>query len=165
MSAALDQLQKAVQAAYQAARARENAPWQIFDSRWNTLCHRLRQSRQRQSAVNSAEDREAAAQEQRWLEDALAEFSRWRDMAASQMVAAANTALCPPSPPESADQTARALLDSLHAKGIRLEVGHKDRLSVRPARLLTDTDKTQLAALRVEIATIWRQRNDVWTVG
>ncbi|GAN55469.1 hypothetical protein [Tanticharoenia sakaeratensis] len=165
MSAETHALQQQVQAAYQAARARENAPWQILDSRWNVTRHRIGQSRQRQCPVNSAEDRDAAAREQQWLEDALAEFRRWRDMPADRMAAAAHTAMTPTQEPASADQTARVLFDGLHARGIRIEVGHKDRISVCPARLLTDADKAQLTTLRVEIATIWRQRNDVWTVG
>ncbi|GBQ28452.1 hypothetical protein AA0472_2710 [Acetobacter estunensis NRIC 0472] len=55
---------------------------------------------------------------------------------------------------ETPEDDGRMLVDEIRRDGVTV--------SVRPAHLLTDSDKTRLTTLRVPLAAAWLERNGVW---
>ncbi|GAN89813.1 hypothetical protein Gbfr_007_270 [Gluconobacter frateurii M-2] len=156
----------AVRAIYENARGRSNCPWDLLDRKVQALSILVSRTinadwANRAPAKKQAEYTRTLVE----LDNAADEFTRWRDMPAQELANASVKATMPPeAPPAQPAERARILLDSLHQRGIRLEVGSKGRISARPARLLTDQDKQSLIALKAFVAALWKERNDVWVV-
>ncbi|MBV1837179.1 hypothetical protein [Acetobacter estunensis] len=149
--------------AHQAARIRDGAPWSVLDGLAQKARFAAGRYNQTGANANSLADREAKARIRKVVEDAIAEFVRWRDMPRETIAREAAQAIAPaPRSAPTPEQAAHAFLEELGRRGIRLEIGSKNRLSVRPAHLLTDSDKTRLTTLRVPLAAAWLERNGVW---
>ncbi len=160
-----DRLQ-AVQAVYGDARQRNGAPWKHLDRRSQAITLLAGRTINADWANRSpAEKTSEYSRVCTELDNAEAEFIRWRDMPAEELSGASAVAGLPltTAPVQPAD-LARSLLDGLHQRGVRLELGSKDRISARPAHLLTTEDKRSLIALKGHVAALWKERNDVWVV-
>ncbi|NHN85884.1 hypothetical protein GOB93_14710 [Acetobacter musti] len=152
-------------AAHAAARVRSGAPWAKLDAMALRAQYAAGQYERTGANLNSVADREAKARIRKTIEDTTAEFIRWRDMPQERMareVAVINARPVSPAPVQTPELQASALLDEFSQRGIRLDVGSKNRISVRPAHLLTDHDKARLTTLRELVAAAWLDRNQVW---
>lgn len=151
--------------AHTAARSRNGVPWQVLDGMVMRARHAASRYNDTGANQNSPEDRRQKEHIRREVERVMQECIRWRDMPHQDIGREATVALAPaPQPAATPAQTARRLLGEFSQRGIRLEVGSKSRLSVRPAHLLTDSDKASLKAYRDDIAAAWLEQNQVWIV-
>ncbi|MBO1361992.1 hypothetical protein J2D73_19605 [Acetobacter sacchari] len=149
-------------AAQTAARSRPGAPWNMIDGMVRNAFHAASRSSDTGANLNSPADREAKARIRAEVEKAIAECRRWADMPADQVASAAAVATAPkPEPAPTPEVRAGRLLDDLARRGVRIEVGSRNRLSVRPAHLLSDLDRANLTALRAVVAKVWLERNQV----
>ncbi|AQS85352.1 MAG: hypothetical protein ABF876_01145 [Acetobacter aceti] len=151
--------------AHTAARSRNGVPWQKLDGMVMQARHAASRYNDTGANPNSPEDRRHKKHIRAEVERVRQECIRWRDMPHQDIGREATVALAPaPQPAATPQQIARRLLNEFSQRGIRLEVGSKSRLSVRPAHLLTDTDKDSLKTFQDDIAAAWLEQNQVWIV-
>lgn len=154
-----------VQLVYGEARKRSGAPWQLLDCRASAITNAVARVINADWMCKPVSEKTAEYERiQESLTQAEADFIHWRDMPAQELASASVKSETRPASPAQPAERARFLLDSLHQRGIRLEVGSKGRISARPARLLTDQDKAGLTTLKAHVVALWKERNDVWVV-
>lgn len=160
-----DRLQALV-AVYQDARARPGCPATHLDWRLDSARHEVVRVINTDWMCRQPIERHQAYERAGTILDKLeAEFIQWRDMPAGEL-SGRTAQIASPGSGQSyvAIDHARLLYDDLSRRGIRIEVGSRGRMSVRPARNLTEIDKRELVNHKAALAAIWKQRNDVWIV-
>lgn len=156
---------KEMHEAHSAARVRNGVPWQKLDGMMRQARGWAARYNDTGALPNSPEDRRQKDYIRREVERVTREFIRWRDMPHQDIGREATMALAPaPQSAATPQQIAQRLLNDFSQRGIRLEVGAKGSLKVRPAHLLTDNDKANLKAHQEALAAAWLEQNQVWIV-
>ena len=154
-----------VQNAYQEARQRPGAPYQMLDGEFNTLRARWGAILGRVGApANGLSALEAEKQIAELMEKGLAFFAHWQGMSENDTRQAAYILANPAPPPENVELSARNLVDSLRELGVRFDVGTKGALSLSPARLVPERDRANITRLKAAIVAEVERRADVWHV-